>query len=162
MSRFISHNDVKIPRSCQRPFLLSIARPSEDIFTLALAPLTETLALGRRKDRERNAESIARIPKDWVLRKREVHTDEASFDIREYRNGGGNEFRMPKSKNETRRDGGFPILVCGEDTAHEGEQPLRIVVGFDIDLREDENGLVETFDHKNQGRSTYDDVADRD
>lgn len=112
MGRCVSHNDVKIPRSCHRPFLLTIACPSEDIFTLVLASLAETLAFSRREARERNTESVACIPEDRVLCKGEIYPNEAPLDVGEYLHGKMNEFGVPKSKDETWGDGSFPVLVC--------------------------------------------------
>jgi len=111
MRRCVSHNDVKIPRGRQRPFLLTITCPSEYIFAVGLAPLPEKFSVSRSESRERNTEGIACIPEDWVLCKGKVHANEAPLDVGEYLDGMTDELGVPKSKNEARRDGRFPILV---------------------------------------------------
>ena len=134
-SNLVGHNDIKTPRGCHRPLLLSIAHPGDNILAFALASPTEAVAFSRQEDRERNTERIACLPEQWALCKSEVNTDEAHFDIREYRNGVGDKFWVADSKDEAWRNGGFPIFMGGEDRAHEGEQPLRIVSDLDINLR---------------------------
>jgi len=114
---------------------MPIAHPGDNVLAFVLASPTEAVAFSRREDGERNTEGIACFPEQRALCKGEVNTDEAHFDIREYRNGMGDKFGVADSKDEAWRDGGFPIFMGGKDSAYEGEQSLRIVSDFDINLR---------------------------